>query len=78
LEPLPGSAAFTAIAILRGGRLPRWLAVPCFAAWGVDIAFAILGQVRFLEWILVGLLLVFVGGASISRALLVAREARLG
>ncbi len=58
------AAAFTGIAILRGARLPRWLAVLCFATWGVDVLSAVLSQARFLEWVLVGMLILFVCAVS--------------
>ena len=56
--------ALTGIACLCGAALPRWFAVLCFAAWGFDAASAILGQTRWLEWVVVGFLVGYVAGIS--------------
>jgi hypothetical membrane protein len=54
------ATALTGIAVLLGAALPRPVAVLCVAAWGFDIASAVLGQTRWLEWVVVGFLVAFV------------------
>lgn len=56
----------TAVAGACGAALPRWLTALCFAAWGFDTASAVLGETRWLEWVVVGLLIAFVTGLSIA------------
>jgi hypothetical protein len=56
--------ALTGIACLCGAALPRWFAVLCFAAWGFDIASAILAETRWLEWVVVVLLITYVTALS--------------
>ena len=57
--------ALTGIACLCGAALPRWFAVLCFAAWGFDVASAILGQARWLEWVVVAFLIAYVAACSV-------------
>jgi hypothetical membrane protein len=57
--------ALTGLAKPFGAALPRWFAVLCFAAWGFDVASAILGQVRWLEWVVVVFLVAYVASLSI-------------
>ena len=57
--------ALTGLAKLFGAALPRWLAALCFAAWGFDVASAILGQVRWLEWVVVAFLIAYVASRSL-------------
>jgi hypothetical protein len=56
--------AFTGIAGLFGAAIPKSLAVFCFAAWGVDVVSAAFGQTRWLEWVVVGFLVVYLIGIS--------------
>ncbi len=51
--------ALTGLAGLFGAAIPKSLAVFCFVAWGVDIASAYFGQTRWLEWVVVGFLVVY-------------------
>ena len=57
--------ALTGVACLCGAALPRCFAVLCFAAWGVDVTSAILGQVRWLEWVVVAFLIAYVASRSL-------------
>jgi len=57
--------ALTGLAKLFGAALPRWFTALCFAAWGFDIASAILGQVRWLEWVVVAFLIAYVASRSL-------------
>jgi hypothetical protein len=59
--------ALTGLAKLFGAALPRWFAVLCFAAWGFDVASAILGQVRWLEWVVVAFLIAYVASHSLHQ-----------
>jgi hypothetical protein len=56
--------ALTGIACLCGAALPRWFAALCLAAWGFDIASAILVETRWLEWVVVALLITYVTALS--------------
>jgi hypothetical protein len=67
--------ALTGIACLCGAALPRWLAVLCFAAWGFDVASSILGETRWLEWVVVGFLVGYV--ASISAVAISSRQRQI-
>jgi hypothetical membrane protein len=58
--------ALTGIARLSGAALPMSFAVLCFAAWLFDIASAFLGQVRWLEWVVVGFLISYVVSLPVS------------
>ena len=57
--------ALSGIAQLCGAALPKSIAVLCFAAWGFDIASAILGQTRWLEWVVVAFLIAYVVSLSV-------------
>ncbi len=61
------AVALTAISILVGAPLPRWLVAPCLATWAADIMSGVFGQARFLEWVVVALLIACVSSISISR-----------
>jgi hypothetical membrane protein len=52
--------ALTGIAVLLRAALPKPIAVLCVAAWGFDIASAMLGQTRWLEWVVVAFLVAYV------------------
>jgi hypothetical membrane protein len=52
--------ALTGIAVLFGAALQAPIAALCVAAWGFDIASAILGQTRWLEWVVVAFLVAYV------------------
>ena len=56
--------ALTGLATLFVAALPRWFAALCFAAWGFDVASAILGHVRWLEWVVVAFLIAYVAAGS--------------
>jgi hypothetical protein len=57
--------ALTGVSRLFGGALPKSFAVLCFAAWGSDIASAFLGHTRWLEWVVVALLIAYVVSLSV-------------
>jgi hypothetical protein len=57
--------ALTGLAKLVGAALPWWFAMLCFVAWGFDVASAILGLVRWLEWVVVAFLVAYVVSNSI-------------
>jgi hypothetical membrane protein len=59
------AVALTGIAILRGTGLPRWLAGICVGVWLVDIVSGFFGQTRWLEWVVVALLIAYITAIAV-------------
>jgi hypothetical protein len=55
----------TGFAVLFSTVLPRWFVIFCFLAWGIDIVSGIFGQTKWLEWVVVAFLIMYVAAMSI-------------
>jgi hypothetical protein len=56
--------AFTGFAVLFSRVLRRWFVAFCFLAWAFDIVSGIFGQTRWLEWVVVAFLIMYVAVMS--------------
>jgi hypothetical protein len=55
----------TGFAVLFSTVLPRWFVIFCFLVWGIDIVSGIFGQTKWLEWVVVAFLIMYVAAMSI-------------
>jgi hypothetical protein len=57
--------ALIGFAVLFSAVLPGWFSAFCFLVWAIDIVSGIFGQTKWLEWVVVALLIVYVATMSI-------------
>jgi hypothetical protein len=54
------AVALTGSATLSGAEFPRWFAAACFLITAVDVVSGVFGETRWLEWVVVAMLLFYV------------------